>query len=201
MTYDKEENLVETEGDKIKMEEVTELKYLGFVISESASNVANITSKTNKSMGTIRNIMNTIQGLGTYTIQNGLIYFHSLLRSSLLYAGETYYNLPERNLRMLEDLEEDCLRKVLKTGRNCSRSLLYLETGVIPARFQIKIMTLNFLQYILQQNTKSFMHRFFFAQCKNPTKNDWVSYIKRILKETYVYLTYEEIIKIKVHTF
>ena len=64
-------------------------------------------------MGTIRNIMNTIQGLGTYTIQNGLVYFHSLLRSSLLYAGETYYNLTERNLRMLEGIEEDCLRKRL----------------------------------------------------------------------------------------
>ena len=143
MTYDKEENLVETEGVKIKMEEVTEIKYLGFVISETASNVANITSKTNKSMGTIRNIMNTIQGLGTYTIQNGPIFFLSLLRSSM-YACETYCNLKERNLRMLEGIEEDCLRKILKTGQNCSRSLLYLETGVIPAPFQIKIMMLNF---------------------------------------------------------
>ena len=65
MTYDKDENQVETEREKIKMEEVTEVKYLGFVISESESNVENVISKTNKSMGTIGSIMNNIQGLGT----------------------------------------------------------------------------------------------------------------------------------------
>ena len=125
---------------------MTVIKYLGFVISASASNVENVISKTNKSMGTIGSIMNNIQGLGTYTIQNGLNYFHSLLRSSILFAGETYYNLTERKLRMLEGIEEDCLRKILKTGRNCSGSLLYLETGGIPACFQIKIIMYIFLQ-------------------------------------------------------
>ena len=95
------------------MEEVTVVKYLGFVISASASNVENVISKTNKSMGTIGSIMNNIQGLGTYTIQNGIIYFHSLLRSSILFAVKTYYNLKERKLRMLEGIEEDCLRKRL----------------------------------------------------------------------------------------
>ena len=52
------------------MEEVTQLKYLGFIISDDASNVANILDKKNKSIGTIKNIMNIIQGLGTFTIQN-----------------------------------------------------------------------------------------------------------------------------------
>ena len=33
--YDNEDNLVETEGGKIKTEEVSELKYLGFIISET----------------------------------------------------------------------------------------------------------------------------------------------------------------------
>ena len=94
------------------MDEVSELKYLGFIISENASNVANISSKKNKSMGNIRNIMNMIQGLRSYTIQNGLIYFHSLLRSSIIYAGETYYNLTERNNRMLENIEEDVCVKL-----------------------------------------------------------------------------------------
>ena len=183
------------------MEEVSELKYLGFIISENASNVSNISSKKNKSIGTIRNIMNMIQGLGTYSIQNGLIYFHSLLRSSLLYAGETYYNLTERNHRMLENIEEDCLRQILKTGKHCSMSLLYLELGVVPARFQIQIMMLNFLQYILQQDPNSLIQKFFRAQCDNPTKNDWVSHIKIILKDTRITLTFEEIANLKSHIF
>ena len=178
VSYDEEDNLNESEGGKSKMEAVSELKYLGFIISENASNVANIASKKNRSIGTIRNIMKIIQGLGTYTIQNGLIYFNSLLRSSILYAGETYYNLTERNFRMIESIEEDCLRQILKTGKNCPMSLLYLETGVLPARFQIRIMMLNFLHYILQQNQNSLIQKFFRAQCDSPTRNDWVSNIK-----------------------
>ena len=73
ITYDKDNNLIETEGEKKQMEEVNQLKYLGFVIADNASNVANILDKKNKSINTIRNIMNIIQGLETYTIQNGMI--------------------------------------------------------------------------------------------------------------------------------
>ena len=91
------------------MKEVTELKYLGFVVSSDASNVANILDKKNKSFSTIRSINNMIKGLKTYTIQNGLIYMNSLLRSSILYTGETYYNLTKRQLRMIERIEEDCI--------------------------------------------------------------------------------------------
>ena len=89
--YDDEDNLIESEGAKRTMEEVTELKYLGFVISSDASNVANISAKQNKSYSTIRSITNIIKGLKTSTVQNGLIYLNSLLRSSIVYGGETIW--------------------------------------------------------------------------------------------------------------
>ena len=61
------------------MKEVTELKYLGFVVSSDASNVANISDKKNKLFSTIRSKTKMIKGLKTYTAQNGLIYLNSLL--------------------------------------------------------------------------------------------------------------------------
>ena len=57
-----------------------------------------------------------IKGLKTYTIQNGLIYMNSLLRSSILYTGETYYNLTKRQLRMIERIEEDCICIITRGG-------------------------------------------------------------------------------------
>ena len=126
------------------MMKVGKLKYLGFVISEDASNVPNISEKKNKSIGIIRSIINMIKGLGVYAIKNGIIYLNSLLRGSILYAAETYYSLSERNYRSIEIIEEECIRKILETGIHCPISLLYLETGHIPARFQIQIMMLNF---------------------------------------------------------
>ena len=86
--FDKEDKLLETEGGKITMEEVTEIKYLGFVVSSDASNVANISDKRNKSFSTIRSITNMIKGLKTYTVQNGLIYLNSLYAQAFFTAGK-----------------------------------------------------------------------------------------------------------------
>ena len=72
------------------MKAAKEIKYLGFVVSEDAKNVKNILARRNKSSNTIRNIINMISGLGTYSVESGIIYLKSLLRSSLLYASETY---------------------------------------------------------------------------------------------------------------
>ena len=49
ISYDNDENLIETDGERIQMDEVYEMmKYLGFVISSDASNVPNILEKKNK---------------------------------------------------------------------------------------------------------------------------------------------------------
>ena len=68
-----------------------------------------------------------------------------------------------------------------------------LETGHLPARFQINIMMLNFLQYILQQGQDSLMLQFFRAQCENPIKGDWVSSVKIVKDNINLKITFEEI--------
>ena len=95
------------------MVEKEEVKYLGFVISGNARNVKNITARRNRSLNTLRNIKRMIEGLETYTVESGLIYFKSLLRSSLLYAAETYYGMTEQEIKLIETKEEDCLRKII----------------------------------------------------------------------------------------
>ena len=52
-------------------------------------------------------------------------------------ASETYYNLKETEIRKLERIEQTFLRQILKTGRGCPITQLYLETGHIPAMFAI----------------------------------------------------------------
>ena len=57
------------------MKNVNDVKYLGFVVSNDAKNVKNILDRRNKSSNTIRNIISMISGLGTYSVESGLIYF------------------------------------------------------------------------------------------------------------------------------
>ena len=81
---------------------------------------------------------------------------------------------------MLEVIEEECLSKILKTGQNCPKTLLYLETGHQPARFHIYRMMLNFLNYILDQESSTLISRFFIAQKENPTKGYWVNCVRKL---------------------
>ena len=56
--YDVFDNLLETEGIKIPMIEVSEIKYLGFVLADNASNVQNNLDKDKKSKGYFRESRN-----------------------------------------------------------------------------------------------------------------------------------------------
>ena len=87
--YDSEDHLIENEGGKKVMIEVNELKYLGFVIAASASNVPNILDRKKKLISTPNNIMKMTKGLGSHTLESSLICLNSFFRASLLYACET----------------------------------------------------------------------------------------------------------------
>ena len=102
-------------------------------------------------------------------------------------------NLNEREYMLMESIEDNCLIKILDSGRNCPRSILYLEVGEIPACFQVKRLMLNYLHYILNKDKNSFISKFFFPQCASPIKNEWVSNIKKIKAEINVNNSFEEI--------
>ena len=116
-----------------------------------------------------------------------------MLRSSNLYAGETYYNLKEVELRHLERIEENFLRKLFKTSKGCPISQLYLESGHTPARFEISKMRLLFLKCILHEKPDSMIHKFLNLQFKNPSKGDWASTCLQDLKDLKLNLSVEDI--------
>ena len=116
-----------------------------------------------------------------------------ILRPTILYACETYFNLKESEIRQIERIEESYIRQVFKTTRGCPIAQLYLEIGQIPARFEIKKMRLLFLHYILQQNTDSLISKFLYLQLESPVKGDWASSCLTDLKELEINKSFEEI--------
>ena len=98
-----EADLVERFAGQVPMEKVQEQKYLGFVISNSGNNLANINAMKKKSFGTIKQIFSKLETmqLKKYYFECGLIFMNSMLRSSILYGCESYYNLRETEVRQL----------------------------------------------------------------------------------------------------
>ena len=124
-----------------------------------------------------------------------------MLRTSILYAFETYYNLKENELRSIERIEESYLRQMISTRRFCKISLLYLEFGIWPARFEIMRCRLLFLKYILNQNKKSTIYRFLQIQMQSKLKGDWVFMCLSDLSELKIEMNFEEITIMKIDKF
>ena len=59
-----------------------------------------------------------------------MVLMNSMLRSSILYAAETYYDLKEKELREIERLKETFMRKLLNTSTGCPNVQLYLTLGI-----------------------------------------------------------------------
>ena len=108
---------------------------------------------------------------------------NSMLRGSILYACDMYYNLKETELRQIERIEEEYLRKVLQTTRGCPITQLYLEMGQYPARFEIQRMRCLYLKYILKEKDASLLKKVFNLQLKQKSRGDWASTVLDDLKE------------------
>ena len=116
-----------------------------------------------------------------------------ILRGSILYACEMYYNLRENELRKIEQIEEGFLRKVLNTTKGCPTTQLYLELGQVPARFEIQKMRLLYLKYILNQDEDSLLQKFFLLQLEKRSKGDWAWTCIQDLKELNISESLDEI--------
>ena len=79
------------------------------------------------------------------------------------------------------------------TGRGCPIVQLYLEVGVIPARFEIQRYRLLFLKSILHEEPSSRVSKFFNLQFNRPTRGDWVSACLKDLKSLKITESFEEI--------
>lgn len=71
--------------------------------------------------------------------------------------------------------------KLGKTSPKISAST-FLELGCIPFREMIRERRMGFLHYILNEDKKSLINRFFEAQVKNGNKNDWCKTVSEDLK-------------------
>ena len=147
------------------------------MISNKGDNTANIKEIKKKSIGVIRKIVSKLNSLNLkqYYFECSLILMNAILRTTILYAADMYYALKETELRQIERIEEEFMRKILKTSKGCPIKSLYLELGQIPARFEILKMRLLYLKNILEQPLESNVSKMLHLQFKTPTPGDWAS--------------------------
>ena len=189
------EEFLESYEGQVPIEKTDQQKYLGFVLSAKGNNLININQMKNKSHGIIRSIFKKLESLNLkqYYFECAIVMMNAMLRSSILYGCESYYDLKESEIRHLERIEEGFLRKLFKTGTGCPITQLYLESGQIPGRFAIIKIRLLFLKNILNENPESMLSRFFKAQQESSSKGDWVHMCNQNIQEINLQLSMTEI--------
>ena len=137
-------DLIEKYCGPTEIEQTCEQKYLGFVLSDTGDNMANIRVLKKKSIGVVRSTLNKLNSLKlkSYYFECALTLMNVMVRGSILYACEMYYDLKESELRQIERIEEGYLRQIFKTTKGCPITELYLSIGQHPARFEIQKMRL-----------------------------------------------------------
>ena len=118
----------------------------------------------------------------------GMILRNAMLINGILTNSKAWYGIKKDEIEALEKIDENLLRTLLETPSSTPKEMLYLELGCLPIKFILRTRRLMFLQYILQQEENSLIHRFFKAQVENPVKNDWCLTVKEDLESISVNL-------------
>ena len=180
---------------KVLMEESNEEKYLGDLISKDGKNIKNIKSRVNKGKMVIKRIMDVLEAIpfGKLYFEVAILLRNSLFVSSILCNSEVWFNLNQSDLNLIESVDLSLLRRILGAPKYTPKEMLYLELGLIPLREEIRKRRLNFLKYILDQDGDSILFKVFDQQCKNTTKNDWVTTIIEDMRVTNLNVTFADI--------
>ena len=126
--------------EKMKIKDVSDVKYLGNKLNSDGSNLLDTTMKCNQGVGTINKIQNILETMffGKYYLEIGITLIESMLLGTILTNIEVAYNLTLSAIEKLEKCHEMPLRKLLNLPSKTPIPMLYFLTGSTPIRFIVK---------------------------------------------------------------
>ena len=177
------------------MEKVTEDTYLGSVISDSCDNSKKLEKAIDKGIGISSVIMAMLQelSLGNYYLEIATLLRETLFINGFLWNIETWYGIKENDLNELEKIDRMLIKRILAVPSSTPTALLYLELGLVPLRYIIQARRLTFLRYILTRKDDDLLLKFFKAQDREPSKDDWSATVKKDLEDFEIDETFEDI--------
>ena len=116
--------------------------------------------------------------LGEHYFETAVLLRESLFLNSVLTNVEIWYGLTREDIKKLEDLDISLLRRILGAPFTVAKEALYLELGCTNIEAIIKGRRVNYLHYLVTQNSDTMLYRFFVAQWKQTCKHDWTKQVK-----------------------
>ena len=186
-------------------------KYLGDIVDKSGKLRNTIEDRKNKGLGIVSEILAILKDipLGKHRLEIGLMLRQAMLINGILFNSEAWHSISEKDVKILESVDEHLLRSLVEAQSKTPLEFLYLEAGAIPIRFILSSRRMIYQQTILKRNEEELTKRVYKAQSENPifgdfyhlVKSDW-ELIGETMNEEYIRTsnknTYKKHIKKKI---
>ena len=166
------------------MSEVSEITYLGDVVSADGRNFKNIQERSKKGMGIICQVIKILKTVffGSKRIEIALLLRESIFVNAILTNSEIWHNLSKSETDELEKVDRFLLCKILEVPGTVPHTALYLELGILQLSVVIKVRRLMYLQSILKGSNDGMLFKVFKTQWYYPVKGDWTDLVKNDLE-------------------
>ena len=179
---------------KVHIKTVQSHLYLGDTVASDASNSLNIKSRVSKGHAVIKNIVDILEEthFGDHYFEAMRLLRESMFLSVITNNLEVSFNLTNRDIKDLEVLDQQLIRRCTMTSSKSSRILTLLELGITSVRVEIQRKRVLYYHHLLTSEeslAKDILH----AQINFPMHNDWIHTVNSDLKELDINLTPHEI--------
>ena len=157
------------------MKKAEECSYLGDILSVTGSVDATIERRRQKGIGICSQISGIINGLslGQFYFKIAFLLRETMLLNGMLTNIEVWHPLSCNQIEVLEKIDTNFLRKVLKSHSKTPSEALYLETGLLPIRYVAIQRRMMYLHNILKKPENELIRKVYEIQKLVPTKSDW----------------------------
>ena len=167
------------------MSNVSEITYLGDIVSADGRNAKNILNRSQKGTGLLCQLMKVIHSVnfGYHTVEIALLLRDSVLLNGILTNIEVWHNIFNSEVEELDKIDRQFLQKIFGVPKSVPNAALYLETGLLPISVIVKVRRINYLHTILQGPSTGMLFRVFMIQWYFPCKGDWTIQVKTDLHD------------------
>ena len=118
-----------------------------------------------------------------------------------MFKSEIWYDLKEKEIRELEEIDETLLRRILNAHSKTPLEALYLELGCLPLRYIIKARRINYLRYLANLKEDELLYEFYKAQVNFPGKGDWITTVLNDIEDIGLNINIENLRGVKKVAF
>jgi hypothetical protein len=129
--------------------------------------------------------------LGKHRVDVAFKLREAMLLNGILFNSEAWHGVTKLQIKELEKIDENLIRRILKAHSKTPLEFLYLESGTISIKWILAQRRVNYLKTILEKDENELVRKVFEAQKLNPTNGDFVKLVEQDMLD--LGTTYEEI--------